>query len=99
VAAARRLALLHGLPIIPPHPSAPFLAEALLHSGLLPRSAADDAVHIALAALRGSQFLLTWNFRHIANPNQVQKMGDLIASHGHRCPLNCTPEKLSAPSP
>ena len=33
----------------------------------MPRKAAEDALHIAIAAAHGIQFLLTWSVRHIAN--------------------------------
>ena len=38
-----------------------------LSSFALPQKAAIDAVHIALAAVHGMDFLLTWNCTHIAN--------------------------------
>ena len=43
------------------------LASAILASGVLPRKAATDAAHIAIAAVHGIDFLLTWNCVHIAN--------------------------------
>lgn len=33
----------------------------------LPRPAADDAAHIAIAVTNGVDYLVTWNFRHIAS--------------------------------
>ena len=43
------------------------LAGALVRSLALPAKAATDAAHIALAAVHGMHFLLTWNCTHIAN--------------------------------
>ena len=42
------------------------IAAALIREKALPEKAAVDALHIAIAADAQSQFLLTWNFRHIA---------------------------------
>ncbi len=35
---------------------------------VVPSKAAEDALHIAIATLYGVDYLLTWNCRHIANP-------------------------------
>jgi hypothetical protein len=43
------------------------LAAQLVTSLALPAKAATDAAHIALAAVHGMHFLLTWNCTHIAN--------------------------------
>jgi hypothetical protein len=77
----------------------PVVAEALLESKLLPAKAADDAVHIALAAVHGVHFLLTWNFRHIANATHAAEIRDLIAKLGYAYPVICTPEELSGDPP
>ena len=33
----------------------------------------DDAAHIAIAAMSGVRFLLTWNFKHIANAEKADE--------------------------
>ena len=43
------------------------LAAALIEGVPLPRKAAADAAHIAVAAYHRIDFLLTWNLAHIAN--------------------------------
>ena len=43
------------------------LAAKLVESGAVPRKAAEDALHIAVAAVHGVDYLLTWNCKHIAN--------------------------------
>jgi len=44
------------------------LAVKLVSSGLIPDKAASDAIHIAVASAHGMDYLVTWNFKHIANP-------------------------------
>lgn len=43
------------------------LAEELVTQVPIPRRAAVDAAHIAIATVYGCEYLLTWNCRHIAN--------------------------------
>ena len=43
------------------------LSKALIQEGGLPPKALDDALHIALSAVHGMDYLLTWNCRHIDN--------------------------------
>src|SRR5438132_446480 len=59
-AAADRLAALRGIPILSITPAAGDLAKRLLHNHALPAVAAADALHIAIAAMSGIHFLLTW---------------------------------------
>ena len=43
------------------------LAQRLVDAGAVPRRAAPDAAHVAIAAVHNVEFLATWNLRHIAN--------------------------------
>ena len=43
------------------------VARRLLDLGAVPRESAADAAHIAIAVTNGVEYLVTWNFRHIAN--------------------------------
>jgi hypothetical protein len=63
----------------------------------LPAKAADDAAHIAIAAVRGMNYLLTWNCRHIANAVMRPKLEGLCLAEGYRCPIICTPPELRIP--
>ena len=65
--ADRRLAALSGIAEIQLTGAATDLAEMLIEEGPLPARAALDALHIAVAVAGGMEFLLTWNFRHLAN--------------------------------
>jgi hypothetical protein len=47
------------------------LADYLLLGGALPTKARFDALHIACAAYHSVNVVLTWNFKHIANPFQL----------------------------
>ena len=56
--------------------------------------AADDALHIAVAAMNGIPYLLTWNCRHLANATMRPVIENVCAGKGVRAPIICTPEEL-----
>src|SRR6266542_4552689 len=66
-AASQRLAVLEYLPHLAITDEVIDLAGALIEDGALPHTATGDAIHVALAAYHGIDYLLTWNCRHIDN--------------------------------
>jgi len=70
------------------------LAALLMAPGAIPDKAAPDAVHIAAAAMQGCEFLLTWNFRHIANVRIRREVERILAKNGYTKTTICTPEEL-----
>ena len=49
-------------------------------------------MHIAAAAVAECEFLLTWNFRHIANVRIRREVEKILANHGYTKTTICTPE-------
>ncbi len=92
--AARRLALLAGLPRLPLTTEAGQLASRLLTSQIIPAKAAPDALHLALAAVHDIDFLLTWNCKHIHNLNLERRIEAACRELGFQCPIICTPAEL-----
>jgi hypothetical protein len=92
--ARMRLEYLAELPVLEPSDEAESLARALLEHGAIPRSEPEDALHIALAAVQGIEFLLTWNCAHIANAEIRFKLVETCALEGFELPYICTPEEL-----
>ena len=43
-----------------------------LRVNAVPHVAYADAIHIAIAALQGVQFIASWNFRHIVNLDRIR---------------------------
>jgi hypothetical protein len=41
--------------------------EGLLDRSVLPPSARDDALHVAIAVVSRQDILVSWNFRHLVN--------------------------------
>lgn len=93
-AAAQRLAELEACRVLPYPKEAEELTRALLASRLIPAKAEADAAHIAIAAVHGMDFLLTWNCRHIANAAIVEKLRNVCAREGFPAPVICTPHEL-----
>jgi hypothetical protein len=93
-AAAKRLAVVQNLPLLEQTPEAVALAEALLSEVPLPDQAVGDALHIAMSAVHGMNYLLTWNCTHIANASLRFRIESVCREHGYDPPAICTPEEL-----
>lgn len=92
--AADRLNLLLGIPLLPMPDVALELASGLLFSGIVPEKAASDALHIALASVHRIGYLVTWNFKHIANPFLRDRLRSAVEKAGFELPVMCSPEEL-----
>src|SRR6266404_6196352 len=57
------------------------LARALVAGRAVPPNAGNDAMHVALGAFDGMQFLLTWNFTHINNPATEEQIRAICQRH------------------
>jgi hypothetical protein len=66
----------------------------LVEQGIVPAKAAEDALHIAVATIHGVDYLLTWNCRHIANPEIQRNIAAYLEQIGLFLPFICTPEEL-----
>jgi len=93
-AARERLLALHDLPLLDLTDEVGDLAATLVTSLALPARAATDAAHIAIAAVHGVHFLLTWNCTHIANAEMAVAIENACRERGFSCPVICTPEEL-----
>lgn len=93
-AAARRLQALEGIPELKLSEDVPALAEELVRSGPLPSKAALDALHIAAAVSNGLDYLLTWNFKHLANASIRTRIEAVCRDSGYEPCIICTPEEL-----
>ena len=95
-ASEKRLQAVENIPLLATSPEAQRLAEDLLAKGAVPANSEEDALHIAIAAAGGIEFLLTWNFRHINNAQTKAVITTVVESHGFACPILCSPEELGA---
>lgn len=93
-AAARRLEALSGIAMLPVTDDVASLADQLVQRGALPAGAQNDAVHIAVSAVHGVDYLLTWNFRHLANAETKPLVREVCEQQGYASPEICTPSEL-----
>ena len=93
-AAREREGLLRRIPLLAITDAAGELATRLVGSRAVPRTAAEDALHIAVAAVHGVDYLLTWNCKHIANATMRQAIERSCREAGYEPPIICTPEEL-----
>ena len=75
-------------------PSARELAARLLLEAALPAKANADALHIAISAVNGIDYLLTWNCTHLANAFMIPRVNKICRVAGFEPPYICTPEEL-----
>jgi len=94
VFAAARLAAIRNIQVLRDSEEAAVLTKRLLADGTIPPGAADDAIHLALAAAHRMDYLLTWNCRHINNPALRRRIEQACASCDLTCPVICTPTEL-----
>ena len=93
-AAARRISILADLPVLELTDDVTDLAASLIGRGGIPASAAEDASHIAIAAVHGMDYLVTWNCTHIANATTRERIAQTVHRFGCQCPVICTPQEL-----
>ncbi len=92
-AAAERLEAIQSLDRLASPPEVDSLAKALIAGKAVPVSEPRDALHIAIAAVNGVNYLLTWNFKHIANASMRDRIESNCRDAGLEPPIICTPEE------
>ena len=63
--AQKRLNAIESFPQLEVNDDVLRLAEALLSNNIIPKKAATDAAHIAVASVHGMDYLMTWNCAHL----------------------------------
>jgi len=94
-AAERRLAVMMGLMELQATEEARTLGKEFIKRGALPEKAEMDAYHVAIAAVNGIEYLLTWNCAHIANAHTRPKIEFACRALGYEPPIICTPDELT----
>ena len=56
--------------------------------------ARPSMIHIAVASVHRMNYLVTWNFKHIANPFIRDRLRSVVAGAGFQLPVTCSPEEL-----
>lgn len=93
-AAERRVDALKGIATLPITQAVVEVTDALIQGRALPAGAQNDAVHIAVSAVHRIDYLLTWNFRHLANAEARPIIRRVCEAYGYVGPEICTPSEL-----
>ena len=88
------LALVEPLPRLAVTDEIVRIAELYVRHRVMPAPASGDASHLALASLNEVDCLLTWNLRHLANPNKVEHITVINRRLGLLTPTIVSPEAL-----
>lgn len=94
-AARRRLAAVDGIMKLQTTEEVRVLGKDLMRRNALPEKAEIDAYHVAIAAVNGIEYLLTWNCTHIANAHTRPKIEAACRALGYEPPIICTPDELT----
>ena len=92
--ASARLAFLAELTLLGITEEALMLAQRLLQTKAIPQEYPEDALHIAVAVVNGIEYLLTWNYKHLANAVMRNKIETICRTLGYEPTVICTPEEL-----
>lgn len=94
-AAQERLEIVEVLEVLEVIDAVRDLAMTLISRGAIPHSEPRDALHISIAAVHGVEYLVTWNFKHIANASLRSRIEAACRAGGCEPPIICTPEELA----
>ena len=92
-AAQKRLGILETIPLLELNENVISLARVLTEK-VIPKKAVEDALHIAIAAIHGMDYLLTWNCKHLANAEREHAITAICHRNNLGPPIICTPEEL-----
>jgi len=92
--ADQRLQIVEQFQSLEINDSVRLLAEQIVIQLKLPDHVLPDAYHLALPAVHGIEYLVTWNCKHIANAFMLKRIEKIVVANGYDMPVVCTPEEL-----
>jgi predicted nucleic acid-binding protein len=88
------LKLASQLPQVELTDEAAILAEGYITRGIFHRKYIADALHVAVASVHKIDYLVTWNFGHLANVRRQARVRLFNTAAGFFVPMIVTPEFL-----
>jgi hypothetical protein len=70
------------------------LKDGITQWKIVPANKEGDAAQLAISAAHGVDYLLTWNYAHLANPVVQAQFGNLCEVLGLWVPLLVSPESI-----
>ncbi len=93
--ATERLAVVDSLELLTASAQADESTMQLITGHAIPATEPRDAAHFSLSAVNGIEYLVTWNFKHIANAATRDVTESICRDTGYEPPVICTPDELS----
>ena len=90
----RALAEASRLPYLPLTREARRYARAYVEEGLIPAGEEGDALQLALATVHGVDYLMTWNYAHLANAQVQARLLEMNQRLGAETPWLVSPESI-----
>ena len=89
------LEMLRGLRLLELTPDVLGLASILVTEKVMPApSVSGDAIHVAAATIHRMEYVLSWNVKHMANPNKRAHLATICLRLGRIPPQIVTPDML-----
>ena len=86
--------LIDSLPLLRRNAAVREIAATYIHHKVMPSYPLGDALHLALASYYRCDYLLTWNFKHLANPRKFGHIQRVNVRLGLFVPRIVTPSDL-----
>jgi predicted nucleic acid-binding protein len=90
----RALAEVRKLRYLPLTAAARKIALQLLESKVVPPTQMGDGQHLGIAIAHEMDYLITWNYAHLANHAVEMKLRELAAQLNWRVPVLASPENI-----
>jgi predicted nucleic acid-binding protein len=91
---APRIRLVGELPIFLPDDLVDETVRFYVQHKLMPSRPLEDAQHVAIASHNQCDFIVTWNCKHLANPNKALHLARINSMLGLHVPAIVTPWDL-----
>ena len=88
------LTLVEGITILPKTEAAEKLADLYVSKRIIPLKYRLDAVHIAIATLKGIDILVSWNFEHMVKYKTRKMVTEVNILKGHKPIDIISPQEL-----
>lgn len=97
--ARHRMDVIAAFPVLATTSEAERLARDILANHGIPEEYPEDALHVAIAAIAGMDFIVTWNFSHINNPFTKMMIRQTVDNAGYECPEIVPPDAFLGDEP
>ena len=88
------LALTQGIALLDITTEVVQIATSLIQERVMPGPLRGDAIHVAVAAYHKVEYILSWNVKHLANPNKRVHLAHVLGSSARVAPQIVTPDAL-----